>query len=706
MLTEIAKYDRIPEAVAKIINEQGHGGLEPGAVYATDNDLVKVLKIVVTEEPPTENSFSVYYKAITQYSNGKWSEEKEDSLRSFNYSFRNRTKLDKSVEEYTQMAKGVLDGKVSLELFMDEDVAGDQLNEETALIHKTSKAGLQALQAGLEEKRTKAELMKKFVGLEMEKRRREMERFRSQLGVIITEFEKKITKIMRVITTIELYLGINEELFQIQAGEPAPADTTISFRQAVLYMDEEIGHWKEGGLDWTNIDWFDKWLTEPKNLQQVFPEKKGVVVFRPRRYDKDYNTDDVKWAAAMNRENKFNTYILVRNGDNLYRVYTENIVILPRLFPRRAELADIMEKIRKESEKGYSSETSKDKINDMMYQYRKRAILLQGLIDRTEVFHPLPAETVNIFNLDELGNKVQFIYDDEASLPTGRLPWKDFIRQINSQIKQGSRVFVTGNYYRSYRSSRADEYGDRFYLASNSYDGLKNVPDLPNTGVYQVEEFAKSWTRDFRETEYNEEIEKLKAEGKRFTAEGNSKGKVWTRSADPVTGSRKVFSIRYYDDKKELTIMYLPSDQTAPSWDTWETQDRKNRTRFKIYQDDSFVVNYDQISLGDLEFYRNSRVDRPNYLHMMRVIELMIKWRKEELDNEAEFAKLATQTAAPGMGLDYEDIRSRVWESIRWWKYKNQWKRPIKKDDTLALRMIVARVKNPNYSKLEHFKRD
>ena len=64
---------------------------------------------------------------------------------------------------------------------------------------------------------------------------------------------------MRVITTIELYLGINEELFCIQEGAKAHVDTPITFRQGVLYMDEEIGHWKDGGLDYTNIEWFDTW---------------------------------------------------------------------------------------------------------------------------------------------------------------------------------------------------------------------------------------------------------------------------------------------------------------------------------------------------------------------------------------------------------------------------------------------------------------
>lgn len=43
----------------------------------------------------------------------------------------------------------------------------------------------------------------------------------------------------------------------------------------------------------------------------------------------------------------------------------------------------------------------------------------------------------------------------------------------------------------------------------------------------------------------------------------------------------------------------------------------------------------------------------------------------------------------PRNGLCYEDI---IMELIDWWKFKNKWKRPISKNDELAMKMIERRL--------------
>jgi hypothetical protein len=39
-----------------------------------------------------------------------------------------------------------------------------------------------------------------------------------------------------------------------------------------------------------------------------------------------------------------------------------------------------------------------------------------------------------------------------------------------------------------------------------------------------------------------------------------------------------------------------------------------------------------------------------------------------------------------------ETIYQEIFDAIDWWKFKNMWKRPIEKDDTKALRMIVKHI--------------
>lgn len=710
----IVKYKDFPQEAKKYMLKEEYDGINVGDLYiAKEATIIKVQNITFdkTRKPIDHYSFKIEWVEAKDWQATEWGSKHTATIWDFQRYFPDRTLVTKSIKEHWDEAVRLMEGKVDIEEYQDKQ--SDTLNSETALIHRSSKESLLALQQGMQEKRHRAELMKKFVGYEMERRRQEMEKFREKLNGIIADFRRKISKIMRVITTIELYLGIKEELFQIQEGETAPSGTPISFRQQVLYMDEEIGHWKDGGLDWTNIKWFDNWLLKPENLQQVFPEAKGLVVFRPRRYTKDYGTDDYAWSSMMNEENQYRTYLLIRNGDNLYRVYTENITILPRLFPLRKEFAAMladMEKEMKDAE-GWSNEDerklkAKDKIDDMMYEYKKRAVLLQGLIDRTEVFHPLPADKINIFNLDELGDKVQFIYDDEATLPTGRLPFGEWRKKINELIAPGSRIVITGYWGGAWSSSQGKNWKDRLYYYCNDY----SVPNVPSVGVYTVEEYPKKHRFTLCETQF-EIAKKIWAERKvefkvdKFEETGYLVGYTgWGNPEFPMKPLKKNEG-RYYviGYSYDLTIKHNPGGETRHGWDDWEGHERKNRIRFKIYKTDHFLINYDQISLDDIEFYLKSRVDRPNYLFMMPALEALHRLRTKELKGEQMFVELAFyRNYGKTLKLSEDEVRDRIHESIRWWKYKNKWKRPIAKDDTLALRMIEKRIQSKNYTSFEH----
>ena len=75
---------------------------------------------------------------------------------------------------------------------------------------------------------------------------------------------------------------------------------------------------------------------------------------------------------------------------------------------------------------------------------------------------------------------------------------------------------------------------------------------------------------------------------------------------------------------------------------------------------------------------------------------------QEEQQKEAPFIQLLTGSLTSQMpGYLMEDIRERVIRCIDWWKWKNTIKRPIDKDDVLAIRMIEKRVKSKNYHNLK-----
>lgn len=640
-----------------------------GDIFINHSQYSRLIRIESIYEHERDKSFYITYKEALDWTYQTWSEKASYmSVAEFLKRGYVRLEKDSNLDDYVGEAIAIINGEKSISDYADAST--DNIGSETALVSSSSKTSLIALQGELEIKKHKAELIRQFIGLEIEKRKAEMQKVMSELDGVLTEFRQKITKIMKVITTIELYLGINEELFQIQDGQKASADTPITFRQQVLYMDEEIGHWENGGLDFTNIDWFDEWLIKDNNFNNIAPEEKCLVVFRPRRYDKDYG--DRYSNAALNHENKSRTYLLIRNGKCLYRIYTQNIVILPRLFPRREELVRIMDALNNDSQSNFSEKRNKEEADNALFEYKKRAILMQGLIDRSNVFHPLPADKINIFDLDGLGDKVRFIYDDEATLPSGRLSFDDWRKSINSKIVKGSRIMVVDSY---------DDYQIKRRTFIHSNYGLPS----PNIGVYEVEEFEREFTQSFRLTSderlSNKYLDEFKAKYPRH------------RIKEAYTYE---VTYAYFEDAEytpKLTILHNPKDTVYGGWGEFKMEERKKRIRFTIYQTDKQILNYDQMSLDDIEFYINSRVDRPNYLHMMPILIRIREQRLKELAQEKEFVKLVlAQNAGNKTATQLELLEAKIWELIKWWKEKNMWKRSLDKDDVKAFRMISKQL--------------
>lgn len=705
---KIDKYKQLPPAVEKILAEHNAsdiriGDIFIGGTYASEPRIKRIREIKYEKKSKTNDEayVEIYYDKAENWDATEWTESGHCDIKEFTEKYQ---KLTRTVKEHFEEAADVIAGKKSIDSF--RDTSTDNVNESTALIHKNSKQGLIAMQQGLEEKRKSVELVAQFVTYEMDRKKRELEKIKDQMYGVVAQFQKKIDRIMRVITTIELYLGIDEEIYQLQSGPAADEKQPISFRQALLYMDEETGHWQSGGLDFQNIDWFDEWLVRDANFKKLLPEQKGIVVFRPRRKNKDYGND--RDAELKNIANRV-TYFLIRNGENLYRIYTEKIIVRDRLFPKREELEQLLKEIENE-DWDHRKEEKKEKVEDITYQYRKRAMLLQGLIDRTDIFKPMPEGRINIFNMDATPGAVNFIYDDEAALPSGRDSFDKWKKQINEKITEGSRVLLTGHF-----THGSKYYQGRFF---NKYrEG--NSPNLPGQRVYTVENFKPTYTQWMRTDEYSKLIKKYPGgviEEKEEFYGRHEKYKLlrktenhWLSGKVNCTyvkhkGDRDGYEVFFEDVNPKLTIKYFPSDKARSGWGDYG-HDRKNKIRFKIKKDDEFILNYDQIDLDDIEFYLTNRVDRPNYLYMMPVLEKIKQERLIELQNEKEFMRfIADRNKGKIEGCDDSEVKQRVVQGVIWWKYKNKWKRPIAKDDTLALRMIEHRIQSKNYHKLSKAK--
>jgi hypothetical protein len=574
----------------------------------------------------------------------------------------------------------------------------ESIDDSTAIVAIGSKEYLEQMQQTAVIQAQRVQSIRMFVTSQMHIAKNQAEALRRALEGKLAIFQKQIKKIYKVIQTIELYLGISEELVQIQEGMPASADEPISFRQAILFMDEEVAVWENGGLDFSNIEAFENWLITDKNYEKCLPEQKGMVVFKPRRLYKKYSDDRIT-DAIMNAWNR-QTYFLIRNGENVYRINSDNIAISKRLFPQREELISMLNTVDEEKYES-NKEKAKEKFDDVFDQYRCMAFLMQGLIDRTEIFNPLPFK-INIFNLEEAQDAVQFIYDDELALPSGKLPFWEWHAAINKQIKEGSRILHTGYYGGSSGYVSRSDYADRLVKEYGKY----SVPPLPTQDIYEVHLRYSTQTKELP----HYEIERLTALGlvnqvypqrlERFcegygTHFSNIKPEEGYEIKTFVGHNNNIYveGYRCNYQKEELYIKYNPKDPVSHGWDDYKSRKRKNNLSWMIYRDDDFILNYDHISIEDIDFYIHSRTDRKSYHSLMPLLKTIKAKLLAEMENEKNFIKfLVGRIMSKLPNVSELNAEQFVDELIVWWKFKTKQKRPISKDDTLAMRMIERRL--------------
>ena len=459
------------------------------------------------------------------------------------------------------------------------------------------------------------------------------------LEAAMRPLKKMVEQATEMIWTVNLYLGRDEEIVMLREGKPAPANTVLSIRQQVLAADEEsMVLAEEGGIDASNLEEFDEWLlADEAHLQQLLPEAKGVVVLIPRRQHRDYGSP---WEdAAMDKANK-QSYWLIKNGERVYRMATD-FTVGDTLVPKREEFTQFF------SERHFNFETREYETTQLRpgsYQWieaeersdaRQRhfmrvALILQGLVDRTPVFHPLPEGGLNLLSAEAYeAGKVRVITDAEMLLTEGRELFKDWLKRLNGELRVGMRI--TGNFEGvAFRNANERERG---YKHSRLSPGTASHPE--SAKLYQIEERGARGTMKFRYARTD---------------------KVW--------------------DARQ-----------------WESRGPKMRASCTVYAEDTFILPFDLVSVAEMEYYLGSRLDRPSYIAMVPLLKSTILAKKQEEEAEEPFRKLIVGQLMAQSHFDYEEAVAQVAMLVNWWKLSNRWHRPLVNEpetEAKALKMIVA----------------
>ena len=665
---------RMQEAIK--ISEDAAIQLAIGGIYLIQsNHEIKYVKIITADARQGtfqgKPTISYYYEFIT-YQDGEWQEDQPDKLylsSAHYYTFCAQLTQDQMEAQLEEAHRLIDTGDYARQ---EEEPINDG-----ALLSFSSKESYQALETDLARQKSQLSALKTSVEFLLAEKMNKMNRMKRAMHEQIEVWNKKITKLRKVIATIELYAGINEELIQIKEGVPADEHQPLHIRQMMVYLDEELAdpeYQIRKGLTFEDMDSFLEWFGEDDHYRFTLPEPRCMVAARVRRHKRERGGwENVGLSQAIQFAQKdeldMTTYLLIRNGENIYLVGSENINFYGSTFPKKKMMsrlsiaADLLNQMEPNESiitrevfdvrfihpefNGVvpagccSVEEAKEAIDERLFNYKMRFALFQGLLDRTTIFK-FP-ERVTLFDpIAQEKGYVKLIYDDEVSFPSHRQLFKHWHQATNQKIKPGSRIVMAWNSRDRYE---ARDSTDRF---DARYSSKHRTPDLPANGLYSVERLVSAscygWIKPVDEQEL---------------------------------GGERQYTF--------LAIRYNPKDQIGWQEYSWEPKLRKNRVSFKIQPEDQFIINYDQLNLGTIEFYLKDRINRKDYLTMMPILYELKKVLIREEEREAEFIKMLQGEFA---GMEAAVIK----EQINWWKNKNDIKRPITKQEDKAYRMIKKKL--------------
>jgi hypothetical protein len=366
------------------------------------------------------------------------------------------------------------------------------------------------------------------------------------LGELIETIEKRIFN-------VSLYAGLTEEVVQFADGEPAKYADKLHIMQRMLYMDEEcLANYKTGGMSFDGLEKFDEWLANPENRDRILPFQRCMVALRVRREKKDRDQDGTAGTFRLNfrlgKEDML-TFIYLRNGDCLYRMNCD-FVFDELIFPANASMGEPMmmkmfgfkidetmtvsefedrkaESAREEKlqaqlhvqwkkdnpdHKGYSPHehyrgfSTRDwspvddanvyfdecmkLVSDKIHYYNRIALIVQGLFDRSNVFHP--HKPLKSWDPNSFADAVELVYDGSNLLYYGEAPdFEAYHAQCNASLTTGSIVTGQEDFWLLREGTKRSDQIDRTYASHRSDYRPKRYHPNGNEGPGFVSEIAK-----------------------------------------------------------------------------------------------------------------------------------------------------------------------------------------------------------------------
>jgi len=429
-----------------------------------------------------------------------------------------------------------------------------------------------------------------------------------------------VKKIEQGVHTLNIFLGEGVDVWRLSEGEPAGNKDKINFYQRKLFLDEEwFYNLAFGGADYRSLPDFQKALKEDFSIiDRIAPAEKSVVLMQFRREAKfrtsEYHSgsgsalDDLMDATADKE-----MFLLIRNGKNVYFVFSDDLLGGKRLFPTSTEINDytrdgskFFEGIEVDKHINFfdrKNVKAREAFDAKTRYYQRIILLLNGMHVRdTSIFGEINDSGYRDWlSLDFQMNNLNFVYDDEDALSWNTESTGEFLKRNNKSIQDGSRVVGLWRHI-------ADE---------------DNARGMWSSAIH----------RD------NQEI--------------------WT----PIASNEPLV---VKTDKDGLYVSVLCSHRWGDS----------ENTRKKIHlgrTDRDMMLCIDKVHSTEINYLLNSRRERTTYVQFARLLlaarDLLLREEKESEDFTANFmSHLVSQYPQ----YTQEEIKEAMFDSISFWRVKHK----------------------------------
>ena len=307
----------------------------------------------------------------------------------------------------------------------------------------------------------RGEALSKWISARAKEIGRELERltpfYTEQQKVALASAHKAIAHVKSLqegIQTLRLYTGEGVDVVQVRQGNDAPSRERLTLLQGKRFADEELAIWADVGVefDWRSAERFFTALRENDALlDQVLPAPRCVVTMAVTRRQIRYSANMHWYDRLMNDIANKAVFLLVRNGQNVHAVYSDepSHEAAERLFPAAHEVRGHFEGLDGSTIGLHDVRFGKANADweSTNLHYTRLLILLCGLDHRERLFGDFyPREqAMRMLSLDFQRQYFQFVHDDEEHTLLGegsRLPVMEWIAERNSYLRSGSRVAV------------------------------------------------------------------------------------------------------------------------------------------------------------------------------------------------------------------------------------------------------------------------